>query len=178
MIGGEPLSENLLQTIKKISNAKIYNMYGPTETSVWSTINDLSQKEQITIGTPIQNTTCYILDKNKNLLPPYIPGELYIGGNGVSNGYKNKPELTNEKFIKSPFKKNETIYNTNDLAYYKNNGEIVHLGRTDFQVKIRGCRIELGEIEDAIEKHENINQAIVVKRNLKNVYLGHTSCVY
>ena len=161
MVGGEPFPKLLLEKFHKYSKAKIFNMYGPTETTVWSTIKDLTNTSNITIGKPIANTTCYILDKNKNLLPPYVAGELYIGGDGVSNGYWKREELTNEKFISSPFKDNEIIYNTNDLAYFTKEGELVHLGRTDFQVKIRGYRIELEEIENKVIKFPNIVNCVV-----------------
>ena len=100
-------------------------------------------KMRLLSGRPISNTSCYILDKNKSILPIGTPGELYIGGSGVSSGYLNRDELTKERFIKSPFKEGEIIYNTGDLAYVNKNLELVHLGRTDFQVKIRGHRVEL-----------------------------------
>ena len=161
MVGGEPFPKLLLEKFHKYCKANIFNMYGPTETTVWSTIKDLTNTSTITIGKPIANTTCYILDKNKNLLPPYVAGELYIGGDGVSNGYWKREELTNEKFISSPFKENEIIYNTNDLAYFTKDGEIVHLGRTDFQVKIRGYRIELEEIENKVLKFPNMIDCVV-----------------
>jgi len=167
MIGGEPVTKSLIEALSKISKATIFNMYGPTETAVWSTIKKLSTNKEITIGTPIANTKCYILDSNKNLLPPYIAGELYIGGDGVSNGYLNRKELTAEKFIKSPFDKNSIIYNTNDLAYFTDNGEIVHLGRTDFQVKIRGYRVELGEIENKIISIPEISNAVIITDDAK-----------
>ena len=169
MVGGEGLPKSLAQKIFEISNANFYNMYGPTETAVWSTIKKVKSKDNITIGTPIANTQCYILDKDKKLLPPYIPGELYIGGDCVSNGYLNREELTNEKFIQSPFD-NKIIYNTNDLAYFNDNGELIHLGRTDFQVKIRGYRIELEEIENKIISIPEIVNAVVVA-NSDNKYL-------
>lgn len=167
MSAGEPLSKDLLKKFKKKSNAKIYNMYGPTETTVWSTIKDLTETNNITIGKPISNTTCYILDKNKNLLPPYTPGELYIGGDGVSIGYVKRDDLNAEKFTKSPFKDDEIIYNTNDLAMFDKNGEIIHLGRTDFQVKIRGYRVELGEIEDVIARHPLVKRNVVICKDNK-----------
>ena len=170
LVGGEAVNDKILATMKKYSKARIFNVYGPTETTIWSTIKELTNEKKITVGKPIANTQCYILNKNHKILPLNIPGELYIGGDGVSKGYLKRQELNEEKFIKSPFTKNGKIYNTNDLAYYTQDGEIVHLGRTDFQVKIRGFRIELGEIENAIEKNENINQAVVVKRRLPN---GH-----
>lgn len=164
---GEPLSQSLLKKFKRKSNAKIYNMYGPSETTVWSTGKDLTHQNEITIGKPLSNTTCYILDKYKNLLPPYTPGELYIGGDGVSNGYLKREDLNIEKFVKSPFKNNEIIYNTNDLAMFNKNGDIIHLGRTDFQVKIRGYRVELGEIEDVIARHPLIKRNVVVCKDNK-----------
>ena len=168
LVGGESVNEKILANMQNFSKARIFNVYGPTETTIWSTIKELTNEEKITVGKPIANTQCYILNKNHKILPLNIPGELYIGGDGVSNGYLKRDDLNEEKFIKSPFIKDSKIYNTNDLAYYTEDGEIVHLGRTDFQVKIRGFRIELGEIENAIEKNENINQAIVVKRKLQN----------
>ena len=131
-------------------------------------LQKLTKEKSISIGKPIANTQCYILNKNQKLLPFEVPGELYIGGDGVSNGYLKREELNKEKFIENPFKDKDKIYNTNDLAYYNENGDIVHLGRTDFQVKIRGFRVELGEIENEIEKDNNIIQSIVVKRKLNN----------
>ena len=174
LIGGEAISNRILENMKGNTKARIFNMYGPTETTIWSTVKELTKTEEITIGKPIANTQCYILNQNHKLLPCNVPGELYIGGDGVSNGYLKREDLNEEKFIKSPFKEKRKIYNTNDLAYYKENGEIVHLGRTDFQVKIRGFRVELGEIENAIEKNENVNQAVVVKRKLQN---GHEALI-
>ncbi len=170
MVGGESLTVALLDKLFSITKANIYNMYGPTETAVWSTVKKITSKDNITIGRPIANTKCYILDSNKKILPPNIPGELYIGGDGVSNGYYNKEELTSEKFIKSPFNNKDILYNTNDLAYFNKNGEIVHLGRTDFQVKIRGYRIELGEIENKIMELPEISNAVVIS-DKNNKYL-------
>ena len=167
MVGGEPFPKLLLDKFHKYSHANIFNMYGPTETTVWSTIKDLTRTSNITIGKPIGNTTCYILDNNKNLLPIGVPGELYIGGNGVTNGYWNRDKLTSEKFVESPFNKNEIIYNTNDLAYFTRDGEIVHLGRTDFQVKIRGYRIELEEIQNKLLNFEGITDCVVISKDNK-----------
>ena len=161
MIGGEPLPKNLLELLKSITTAKIYNMYGPTETTVWSTIKDLSNTDTITIGKPIGNTQVYILDSDNNLVPIGVPGNLYIGGDGVSKGYLHKPELTSEKFINNPFINNDVIYNTGDLAKWTTDGEIICLGRSDFQVKLRGLRIELEEIENKIVDFPDISKAIV-----------------
>ena len=164
LVGGESVPKTLVQKFKKLTNANIYNVYGPTETTVWSTVKDLTNEDAITIGHPIANTTCYILDNNKKLLPCLTPGNLYIGGDGLSKGYLNNSELTNSKFIKSPFNNNELIYDTGDIAYINNNGELIHMGRNDFQVKINGHRIELEEIENAILKNKEIKNCIVVKK--------------
>ena len=165
MLGGESLPQNVVKTIFKFSNAKLFNMYGPTETTVWSTIKEITDCNEISIGTPIANTTCYILNNNLKLLPPYTPGILYIGGNGVSKGYYNMPELTLDKFIHCRYCNDEIIYNTGDLAYYDESGNIYHLGRSDFQVKLRGYRIELGEIENKILSFPNIEETAVVADN-------------
>ena len=161
MVGGEPFPKKLLEELQKNSNARILNMYGPTETTVWSTFKDLTEEKQITIGKPIMNTTCYILDKNKKLLPVNVPGELYIGGDGVTAGYWKQEKLNKERYTKSPFVEDETIYNTKDLAYYNEDGDIIHLGRTDFQVKIKGYRIELEEIKNKIIKFDGIKDCVV-----------------
>lgn len=161
LVGGESLPKNLLKDLSKFPNLKIYNMYGPTETTVWSTIKPNPSIDNITIGKPIANTKVYVLDDNYNLLPPNIAGNLYIGGDGVCKGYFNRPDLNKEVFIKSPF--DDTIlYNTKDLAYMQKDGEIVHLGRSDFQVKVHGFRIELGEIENAIMKFPGISNVVVL----------------
>ncbi|MDO5556013.1 MAG: amino acid adenylation domain-containing protein, partial [Clostridia bacterium] len=167
LVGGESLNDSLLYKLKSLTKANIYNMYGPTETSVWSTVKELTKTNEITIGKPIINTQVYILDKSKRLLPPNIIGEIYIGGDGVSDGYLNREELTKEKFVQVPFAL-EKIYNTNDIGYVKNNGEVVHLGRSDFQIKINGHRIELGEIENVILKFKNISNCVVIAK--KNEY--------
>ena len=162
LVGGESLSKNVLRLLQSTFEADIYNMYGPTETTIWSTVKHISADDNlITIGTPIANTKCFVLDDNMHLLPPFTPGNLYIGGDGVSAGYLNRPELTHEKFISSPFEENDLLYNTNDLAYFTSSGELVHLGRSDFQVKLRGYRIELGEIENRILKYPDITNTVV-----------------
>lgn len=176
MIGGEPLPKKLLDFFLSLKNKNIFNMYGPTETTVWSTIKKISTSTNITIGSPIANTTCYILDKNLNLLPNNVPGILYIGGDGVSNGYYNNNILTNEKFIKSPFKNNSILYNTNDLACWLPNGEIIHLGRNDYQIKLNGYRIELGEIENALSFYKDIDKsAVICDTSTKKLYAFYTS---
>lgn len=165
LVGGEPLPKPLLERLYQYSNLTVYNMYGPTETAVWSTIKKNPNINNISIGKPIANTQIYILDRYQKLLPAGIAGELYIGGDGVSKGYYNRPDLTEKNFISSPFEDNKIIYNTNDLAYIDCNGELFHLGRTDFQTKINGFRIELEEIENVLNSYPSIEKASVVSKN-------------
>ena len=163
LIGGEPFPITLLKKLKEITNAKIYNMYGPTETAVWSSVKDLTNTSEINIGLPISNTKFYILDENLHPVPLYTPGELYIAGDGVCSGYLNNKLLTEKNFIKNPFMNNSIMYKTGDLGLYLKNGEMLCLGRSDYQVKIRGLRIELGEIEDKISEISGVSSCVVVK---------------
>ncbi len=174
--GGEPFPIKLLNYFNDNLTANIFNGYGPSETTIYSTFKYLSHLNKISIGRPVANTTCYILDDNLNVLPYNVPGTLYIGGSGVSKGYNNNPTLTNEKFINSPFKDGETIYNTNDLAYWTENGEIVHIGRNDFQVKLNGYRVELSEVEDFISDFPNVDKSVVkYDINTKKLYAFYTT---
>ena len=166
LLGGEPFPLRLLNKLKSITNAKIYNVYGPTETTIWSSVKELTKNNTITIGTPISNTYMYVLDKNMNLLPPGIPGNLYIGGDSVSIGYHNNSKLTCQKFVDNPFIDNDRIYNTGDLAKWLPSGEIECLGRDDFQVKLHGLRIELGEIESSILNYPNISNCVVCLKSI------------
>ncbi len=141
-------------------------MYGPTETTVWSTCLQVTEAEcqtdgVISIGTPIGNTDVYILDDHLNPVPVGVTGNLYIGGVGVARGYLHRPDLTAERFPQHPFKPEERIYFTGDVARYRRDGRIEFLGRSDHQVKIRGFRIELGEIENSLQTHPAIAQAVV-----------------
>src|SRR5205085_4495476 len=125
------------------SCGEVWNMYGPTETTIWSSIGRVQRGEgPITIGRPIANTEIYILDAELNLVPIGSPGEIFIGGAGLARGYLNRAELTGQKFVVHPFKRDARLYRTGDLGYFFPNGEIICLGRTDNQVKIRGFRIE------------------------------------
>ncbi|WP_445638423.1 Amino acid adenylation domain-containing protein [Nostoc sp. DSM 114161] len=152
------------------SQRRFFNAYGPTEATVWSTVAEIKpQSEKILIGRPIANTQIYILDKYLQPLPIGIIGELYIGGEGLAQGYINCPELTAEKFIPNPFndKKGERLYKTGDLARYQADGNIEFLGRIDNQVKIRGFRIELSEIEAVLSQHQSVQKAVaIVKENV------------
>ncbi len=164
VIGGEVFSEHLVELIKDVSpNSKIYNIYGPTETTICVTVAEVIDIKDIHIGKPIANTQIYIVDKFMNIVPIGVTGELCIAGDGVGAGYLNRPELTAEKFIDNPFGEGK-LYKTGDLAYWREDGNIVYVGRNDFQVKIRGLRIELGEIENAICGIDGISQAVVVVR--------------
>lgn len=168
MVGGEPFNEILLHQLQKKKNLRIYNMYGPTETTVWSTIQDLTDEQNINIGKPISNTKIFIVDKNNELLPLGIPGELCIGGNGLARGYFGNEKLTREKFINSPLNPEEKIYKTGDLVRWLPDGDIEFMGRLDHQVKIRGFRIECGEIESNLKQYEGIKQAIVTDKEDRN----------
>ena len=164
VLGGEVFSEALLEKIRKYSpNSHIFNEYGPTETTICVTVDEFEDESDITIGKPIANTQIYIVDKYLRPTPIGVTGELCITGDGVGAGYLNRPELTAEKFIDNPFGEGK-LYKTGDLAYWREDGNIVYVGRNDFQVKIRGLRIELGEIENAIAAVEGVSQAVVVVR--------------
>ena len=168
LIGGEPFPASLLTSLQRLTQANIYNMYGPTETTVWSSLKRIDNKDTITIGKPIINTQFYILDNNLLPLPFNIPGNIYISGDGVTDGYLNNKELTNKVFVENPFIKNSIMYKTGDIGFFNENGEIICLGRSDNQVKLRGLRIELGEIENIIQEYPNITKAVVIKNNINN----------
>jgi thioesterase domain-containing protein/acyl carrier protein len=162
--GGEALPAELANRILKTQSI-LWNVYGPTETTVWSTVKEIKATDKvISIGRPVNNTSVYILDEFLRPLAPGIPGEVYIGGDGVAKGYLNRPELTAEKFLNDPFSKipGSKMYRTGDLGKYMSNGEIECLGRIDSQVKIRGYRIETGEIEFHLSKINDIKEAVVI----------------
>ena len=163
-LAGEPLSNALVNALKEISGATIYNGYGPSETTVFSTLTDVTNHKTITIGKPLDNTKIYILDKMFNLVPTGCVGELYIAGDGLGKGYLNRPDLTEKSFIPNPFIPGTLMYKTGDLGYFQDNGEIICLGRSDNQVKIRGLRIELEEIEHKILENKSITNCVVVKQ--------------
>ncbi|MGN0396227.1 MAG: amino acid adenylation domain-containing protein [Coprococcus sp.] len=168
---GEALTDSLFQKIRTISGAKIYNPLGPSECSVWNV--DGHFKTDITIGSPIANTQIYILDRDANIQPIGVAGELCIAGDGVGMGYLNRPELTAEKFVPNPFATEENhhgkvMYHTGDLARWRADGEIEYLGRIDTQVKIRGLRIELGEIESVMSGFTGIQLTAVSDKRDEN----------
>lgn len=160
--GGEALKPALAQDLLGRA-AEVWNFYGPTETTIWSTACRILPGEPVTVGWPLANTKVYILNGRRELLPAGAIGELYIGGHGVARGYWNRPELTSERFIQSPFsaKAEDRLYRTGDLARFLPDGRIECLGRIDHQVKIRGFRIELGEVEAVLKQHHGIADAVV-----------------
>ncbi|MCP4927635.1 MAG: amino acid adenylation domain-containing protein [Gammaproteobacteria bacterium] len=164
LCGGEALDPGLAQQLTACGTA-LWNMYGPTETTIWSACAQIhNDTSYISVGRPIANTQCYILDAQHNPVPLGVAGELFIGGDGVAREYLNRPELTAEKFIADPFISNNRMYSTGDLARYHTDGSIEVLGRTDFQVKLRGFRIELGEIEAALTTLDSVAQCVTVLR--------------
>ena len=166
LCGGEALANDLAIQLQKKSK-DVVNVYGPTETTVWSTAyrlpNEINVDKTIPIGRPIANTQLYIVDKNLQLVPVGITGELYIGGEGLARGYLNQIELTAKKFIKHPFSEDphERLYKTGDLARYLSDGTIECLGRIDNQIKLRGFRIELGDIEATLSQYPQLRAVAV-----------------
>lgn len=160
LIGGEAVPRDLVHQL--LPNVReLWNMYGPTETTIWSTTQQLRAGEPVLIGRPIANTDVYVLDAHRQPVPIGVPGELYIGGAGVARGYYNRPELTAERFVTHPFRENARLYRTGDLVRFTAEGALEFLGRLDFQVKVRGFRIELGEIEAVIARESAVRQSIV-----------------
>lgn len=164
VLGGEAFPQKLLDDLKKITNARIFNMYGPTEATVYATFKELTGVKYVNAGSPIANYKIYIVDKFYNLVPVGVSGELCISGDGVARGYLNNRGLTNEKFVPNPLEQESVMYKTGDLAVWSPEGEIEIIGRMDHQVKIRGYRIELGEIETHLMMHELVEEAVVVDR--------------
>lgn len=165
--GGEPLPRGLADQLLEKAG-EVWNLYGPTETTVWSTVDRVAKGEgAISIGKPIANTRIYILDHRMKPVPAGFVGDLYIGGDGLARGYHGKPELTSEKFVEIslPNGKSERVYNTGDLARWRADGKLECLGRSDFQIKLRGVRMELDDIEAHVEAHPKVKQAVVIKRD-------------
>lgn len=167
LVGGEALSPELGRRLAG-SCREVWNMYGPTETTIWSSTYRVSGLEDrsVPIGLPIANTTFYVLDSELHPLASEHEGELYIGGDGLARGYLGRPDLTSDRFVLDPFSSlaGARLYRTGDIARIRKDGNIEFLGRVDHQVKIRGFRIELGEIESVLERHPGVRQAIVMAR--------------
>lgn len=167
--GGEALPSNLAEWFLTITN-DAWNMYGPTETTIWSSYQKIENPKEISIGRPILNTSIYILDKNLRPIRVGQKGELYIGGDGLAIDYYKRPELVQDRFIDWNYKTRKVkLFKTGDLAKFNDDGSIVYLGRDDSQVKVNGYRIELGEIENALFKLDEVEKAVVlVKKDNSN----------
>lgn len=172
MLGGEALPQSLAADVLTHlpSSSQLINMYGPTETTIWSSTQAVTRTDRpIPVGRPIANTALYIVDDQLNPVPAGQPGELLIGGDGVVRGYLNRPKLTADRFVSDPFRRERghphaRMYRTGDLARFRPDGTVDFLGRIDFQVKLRGYRIELGEIEALLAKHQTVRDAVVTVR--------------
>ena len=163
LCGGEALPRELADELLR-GEGELWNLYGPTETTIWSACGRMSADHgPVTVGRPIANTQLYVLDRNGQLLPEGVPGELYIGGAGVARGYHGQEELTRLKFPPNPFAPG-SMYRTGDLARWLPGGELKLLGRTDTQIKLRGFRIELGEVETALAGVDGVAAAAVMRR--------------
>ncbi len=161
LCGGEALPPGLAQQLLERCR-ELWNVYGPTETTIWSTCERVVADRPITIGHPIGNTQLYIVDDRLAITPVGVPGELCIGGDGVAIGYLDRPELTAERFVADPYRQGARIYRTGDLARWRPDGTVEFMGRLDHQVKIRGFRIELGEIETRLAHHAGVRVCVVV----------------
>ena len=167
LVGGEAFPVNLAKQLSNLVEGNVFNMYGPTETTIWSTTSPVKDIENVVpIGRPIANTDVYVVDSDLNLVPVGVPGELCIGGEGVVRGYYKRPELTAERFVNDHFKNDDDarMYRTGDLVRYRPDGVIDYIGRIDHQVKVRGYRIELGEIETILSEYGPIQEAVVIAR--------------
>ncbi len=167
LLGGEALPGALARQLGALTSAQTLNLYGPTETTIWSSTHGLSgESDVVPIGRPIANTEFYILDTELRPVPVGVAGELYIGGAGVARGYLGRPELSAERFVPHPFRKapGARLYRTGDRARYRADGVVEFLGRSDQQIKLRGHRIEPGEVEAVLARHEAVREAVVVLR--------------
>ena len=161
--GGEALSPALAARLIDVG-VRVWNLYGPTETTIWSTAHEVRAGESmVPIGRPIANTRAYVLDAERQPTPIGVPGELYLGGLGVARGYRGRAELTAERFVADPFASapGGRLYRTGDLVRWRADGTLEFLGRLDHQVKLRGFRIELGEIEAVLGRHPGVRDAVV-----------------
>jgi amino acid adenylation domain-containing protein len=161
LCGGEALSAELATRLRPRCH-ELWNLYGPTETTIWSTVERIEADSPITIGRPIDNTACVIVDAQLQPVPAGVAGELCIGGLGVARGYHGRPDLTAERFVPDPFaaQPDQRLYRTGDIAKRLPDGRLMHLGRDDFQVKVRGFRIELGDIESALAAHASVAHGV------------------
>ena len=163
--GGEKFSDQLLAQLRKVTKARIFNCYGPTETTVASNNKELTHADIVTVGKPQLNVKEFIVDQDGNELPVGVVGELYIGGRGVAHGYNNLEEMTRERFVDYH---GERIYKSGDYAKWLPDGDVIILGRTDHQIKLRGLRIELGEIENVMLKVDGLKKVVILIRKIND----------
>ncbi|MFH8902660.1 amino acid adenylation domain-containing protein [Streptomyces coeruleorubidus] len=165
LCGGEALPADLAEALLA-DNGQVWNLYGPTETTIWSAASRLTPGSRVTLGAPIANTALHVLDSARRPVPTAVAGELYIGGDGVADGYLGRPELTAERFLPDPFaaRAEARMYRTGDLVRRLADGTIEYLGRLDSQVKVRGHRVELEEIEATLRRLDGVREAVVVAR--------------
>jgi amino acid adenylation domain-containing protein len=161
--GGEALPPDLAAELERRCG-QLWNIYGPTETTIWSTRERVDVERGVTIGRALANTRLHVLDRWLRPVPPGVPGELLIGGAGVGRGYRNQPGLTAGRFLPDPSGGGDRLYRTGDLVRFRSDGRLEYLGRLDHQVKVRGFRIEPGEIEAALVRHDAVARAVVVAR--------------
>jgi acyl-coenzyme A synthetase/AMP-(fatty) acid ligase/aryl carrier-like protein len=163
LCGGEALPRDLANRLLD-GPGTLWNLYGPTETTIWSSCSQVTAGDApITVGKPIANTQFYVLDRNDQPVAQGVPGELHIGGDGVARGYHKRPELTTERFVKNPFEAGR-MYRTGDRAKWLPDGQLQVLGRMDHQIKLRGFRIELGEIETVLMRQSAVAAAALILR--------------
>ncbi|MEO1628277.1 MAG: non-ribosomal peptide synthetase, partial [Bacteroidota bacterium] len=165
LVGGEAFPEFLVEALSQFPDLAVTNVYGPTETTIWSTFSKVTADQPIRIGRAFFGEQVFILNDAHKLQAIGVAGEICIGGHGVARGYHNRPELSAQKFIPHPFHPKQRLYKTGDLGYWTSDGQLVFQGRKDHQVKIRGHRIELGEIEQSLLRSvpEMIQVAVVVR---------------
>ncbi|WP_316524147.1 non-ribosomal peptide synthetase [Kitasatospora brasiliensis] len=177
LCGGDALPADTAEALIA-GNRAVWNLYGPTETTIWSTAARLRRGEKVTIGLPIANTLLHVLDSSRRPVPTGVAGELYIGGDGVASGYLGRPELTDERFLPDPFADGPAarMYRTGDLVRRLADGRLEYLGRIDSQVKVRGFRVELEEIEATLRRLDGVREAVVVARGKDGAHHSLLAC--
>jgi amino acid adenylation domain-containing protein len=168
VIGGEAMSaDHVRRAVRCLPGTRLLNAYGPAECAVMATVAELgvppATARRVPIGSPVADTQVYVLDERLRVLPPGVPGEIYLGGPRVGLGYAGRPDLTAERFVPSPFAPGERMYRTGDLARARRDGTLIYLGRADHQVKVRGHRVEPGEIESCLIRHPAVAKAVVTR---------------
>jgi FkbM family methyltransferase len=168
LLGGEALPAPLARTLRDTVSGQVLDVYGPTEATIWSTVHRVeAEEERIPVGRPLANNTVRLLDRQLRQVPPGMPAEVWLGGDGVAAGYWRRPDLTADRFLPDPFAATPgaRMYRTGDLGRWRREGVLDFLGRVDHQVKVRGHRIELGEVEAALRAHPGVREAVVTTRD-------------